>query len=54
MYRIMNPLLETEKLSFSVLPKYSLKHYHFHGGFTEVFIVVGVPRVPRIQYTLSP
>lgn len=28
--------------------------FQFHGGFTEVFTVVGGPWVPKIQYTLSP
>ena len=42
-------LLKTEN-AFSVLSKYFLKHHHFHEGFTEVFIDVGVTWVPEIQY----
>ena len=31
-----------------------LGFFRVHGDFTEVFIVVGVPWVLKIQYTLSP
>ena len=30
------------------------KNIDFHGGFTEVFMSIGGPWVPRIQYTLPP
>ena len=48
--RLVQPNL---RLYCNILFSHS-RYFSFHGDFTEVFMVVGEPWVPKIQYTLSP